>query len=113
MPDTTNSEVVENMTEHEIRYGKVLKVMDGVREHAEGDPVELLRLPSGRLAIRAYNEGHNNCTEIDLADLLDWLEENNGLDRCPCCHEEMGNPLLDQYMDDTERYGNPRKRATT
>ena len=44
----------------------------GVREHSEGAIVELWRC-GGQLVIRAYNEGHNNYTDVDLWDLLNWL----------------------------------------
>lgn len=48
--------------------------MEGVREYAEGLPVELLRdKETGRPLIRAFNEAGHNCTEIDLLDLLAWL----------------------------------------
>ncbi len=47
--------------------------MASVREYTEGlYPVELWRR-DGRLVIRAYNECGNNCTEVDLWDLQDWL----------------------------------------
>lgn len=46
----------------------------GVREHCEGDPVELWRdNDTGRLVIRAQNECGNNSTHVDLFDLLDWM----------------------------------------
>src|SRR6476661_5571493 len=53
--------------------------MAGVREHAEGLTVELWRIgESGRLVIRAYNECGNNITEVDLWDLMDWLQTGFG-----------------------------------
>jgi hypothetical protein len=33
---------------------------------------------SGRLVIRAYNECGNNITEVDLWDLMDWLQTGFG-----------------------------------
>lgn len=49
--------------------------MPGVREYAEGLPVELhTDGETGRLVIRAYNEAGFSGTEIDLADLLSWIE---------------------------------------
>jgi hypothetical protein len=45
-----------------------------VREHSEGDTVELWVNRNGRLVIRAFNECHNNHTDVDLADLLEWLQ---------------------------------------
>ena len=50
-----------------------IAVMVGVREHNESEPVELWLNNEGRTVIRSYNECRNNCTDIDLADLLDWL----------------------------------------
>lgn len=51
-----------------------LCVMDGVREHSEGWPVELWRDDNtGRLVIRAFNEAANNTTDVDLLDVADWL----------------------------------------
>ena len=50
--------------------------MEGVREYVEGSTVKLVRRqPDGRLAIRAYNEGGNNYTDIDLFDLEEWLRK--------------------------------------
>lgn len=54
--------------------GVKLAAMVGVREHNEGDAVELWIDRSGRIVIRAYNECGNNCTNVDLRDLLDWLK---------------------------------------
>jgi hypothetical protein len=54
--------------------GVTIRALDGVREHTERWPVELRReVERGRLLITAYNEGHNNMTQVDLFDLLDWL----------------------------------------
>ena len=60
--------------------------MDGVREYAEGYPVQLQTLNAdnvyshpeahGRLAILAVNEGGHNCTQVDLLDLLVWVTRN-------------------------------------
>jgi hypothetical protein len=48
--------------------------MESVREWNEHYPVELGRnSKSGRLVIRAQNEGGNNLTEVDLWDLLHWF----------------------------------------
>jgi hypothetical protein len=59
-----------------------------VREYMDGLPVELWRQPplakwphgdgSQRLVIRAYNEGGNAYTDIDLADLIVWLQNGAG-----------------------------------
>lgn len=48
--------------------------MTGVREYCEKEAVELWLRPDGRTVIRAYNEGGNNYTEVDLNDTLDWLK---------------------------------------
>jgi hypothetical protein len=47
--------------------------LNTVREHNEGDPVELWFNRAGRIVVRAYNECHNNCTDVDLLDLSEWL----------------------------------------
>ena len=45
--------------------------MDGVREYGEGDTVELwLDNESGRLTIRARNEGGYGLTDVDLWDII-------------------------------------------
>jgi len=50
-------------------------VMEGVRECCEAYPVELVHSPaSGRLYLRAKNEGGNNITMVDLYDVLAWLQ---------------------------------------
>lgn len=52
----------------------VLAEMNGVREYVEGSTVKLVRRqPDRRLVVRAYNEGGNNYTDVDLFDLEDWL----------------------------------------
>ena len=43
-----------------------------VREHTEGDPVELWLNSAGRAVVRAQNERGNNFTDVDLFDLLSW-----------------------------------------
>lgn len=54
--------------------------MAGVREYAEGYPVELRVIPAGdgagRLALAARNEGGCNGTDVDLVDLIGWLRDN-------------------------------------
>ena len=46
----------------------------GVREHEEGYPVELVRAPgTGRVSVRATNEGGNGEVYVDLWDLLEVL----------------------------------------
>lgn len=61
-----------------------IREMQGVREYAEGFPVELWRdATTGRLTIMAFNEGKCNSVDIDLEDLLHWLrdgEEQRALD---------------------------------
>jgi hypothetical protein len=48
--------------------------MTGVRELTEGYAVELWRNEqTGRLVVRAKNEGGNNVTEVDLWDLIRWF----------------------------------------
>jgi len=49
--------------------------MKGVREYVESEPVRLVRRPyNGRLVIRAMNEGGNSYTDVDLLDLMEWLQ---------------------------------------
>jgi hypothetical protein len=51
--------------------------MDGVRDHNEGMTPELyLDDDSGRVVVRAFNEGSLNVTDVDLLDLLKWVREN-------------------------------------
>jgi hypothetical protein len=46
----------------------------GVTEHTEGEGVAIVRSPrSGRLCVRAINEGGNNETMVDVFELLDCL----------------------------------------
>lgn len=53
--------------------------MPGVINHGSSEPVELWRDDeTGRLVIRAYNEGGYNCTDVDLWGLLDWLSSGQG-----------------------------------
>lgn len=54
-----------------VYEGTKLADMHGVREHTERDPVELW-LYKGRVVVRCYNEGHNNYTDLDVADFLAW-----------------------------------------
>lgn len=61
------------MTDRPMLTGSV-GVMEGVREYGEAYPVELARCrKTGRLVVRAYNEGGNNHTDVDLWDLIEWL----------------------------------------
>lgn len=47
--------------------------MDGVREYAEAYPVKLL-FRDERWIVQARNEGGFNATEVDLVDLIAWLQ---------------------------------------
>lgn len=60
--------------------GLKIAAMTGVREYGECDPVELWINEGGRLVIRSYNECGNNCTDVDLADLLNWLKSGRVLE---------------------------------
>lgn len=57
----------------------ILKLV-GVREYAEGLPVEIdfsnSEPDTRRLVVRARNEAGHNHTEVDLLDLLGWLHLN-------------------------------------
>lgn len=64
--------------------------MVGVREYNEGMDVELAIsrdylnvgkpekdwLGKGRIVIKAFNESGYNCTEVDLMDVILWLQKN-------------------------------------
>ena len=55
--------------------------MENVRGGERDFPVELWRDDdTGRLVITAYNEAGFNCVEIDLWDLVDWLQNGPGRD---------------------------------
>jgi hypothetical protein len=54
-----------------------LAVLSGVREQNEHEPVELWLNESGRVVVRAFDECLNNYTDVDLADLLDWLRSGS------------------------------------
>jgi hypothetical protein len=54
--------------------------MAGVAERCEGLPVELWRSDNGRLMVRAYNECGNNHTDVDLWNLIDWLQRGSNPD---------------------------------
>ncbi len=56
-----------------------VKITDmlGVREHSEGYTVELHRNADDRLIIVAYNEAGSNLTEVDLFDLIEWMESGD------------------------------------
>lgn len=71
-------------------------ILNGVREYGEGYPVYLinevftedrvkwqseeikstLQLNEVRLVLYARNEGGNNCTGVDLLDVIKWVKEN-------------------------------------
>lgn len=54
--------------------------MIGVAAYDEGFDVELHRHEeSGRLVIRAFNEGGYNCTDVDLFGILEWAAINSHL----------------------------------
>lgn len=55
---------------------KLPLIMDGVREYAEGYEVQLEQTKEGRFVVVARNEGGYNCTEVDLTDLIGWVEKH-------------------------------------
>jgi hypothetical protein len=53
--------------------------LDGVREYQEGLTLELWRTDkSHRLVVRIYNECGNRYVDIDLWDLIGWLQVGPG-----------------------------------
>lgn len=58
-----------------------IATLPDVREWNEEMPVELWLNRANRLVLRAYNEDGHNSTEIDVFDLLAWLEWENGFGR--------------------------------
>jgi hypothetical protein len=60
------------------RRGRKICDMVGVREYGEGDVVQLWQRASGRLVIVATNEAGICGTEVDLYDLVDWLQAGPG-----------------------------------
>jgi hypothetical protein len=54
--------------------GTKVLALTGVREYGEKYPVELWRMPNGRLVIVAENEAGNNETKVDLFDTVEWLQ---------------------------------------
>ena len=53
--------------------------MNGVRSYGNGDdPIELWLNDSGRLVVVAYNEAGYCGTEVDLYDLIEWLQVGPG-----------------------------------
>ena len=50
-----------------------IAVLPGVREYSEGEDVELWVNKNGRIVVRAYNEGRECSTDVDLFDLLSFV----------------------------------------
>lgn len=51
-----------------------VKILEGVRGGDDGFPVSICHDDAtGRLMLRAINEGGYACTDVDLADLLAYL----------------------------------------
>ena len=52
-----------------------IAILTGVREYAEGYPVELLWDEDiQRFIIYAKNQGGDDCVNIDLFDLIKWIK---------------------------------------
>ena len=66
--------------EMESVMGPEIKIatLPGVREYNEREPVELW-FRGGRVILRAFNECHNNHTDVDLGDLIECLQSRPGL----------------------------------
>jgi hypothetical protein len=55
-----------------------IATMEGVREYAEGYPVELLwDEERNRYIIYAQNQGGYDCVQIDFADLISFFAERS------------------------------------
>jgi hypothetical protein len=50
-----------------------MKLCD-VSEYSEMYPLELGNF-NGRAVINAYNQGKNDCTQVDLKELLEWAQD--------------------------------------
>ena len=63
-----------------VQDGKVrdsikIAVLNGVREYGEGLPVEIwLDGETGRLVLSAYNQCGDGFVNIDISDLISWLQ---------------------------------------
>lgn len=60
---------------------QINEIMEGVREYVERSSVELVTIVDDetreeRVVILATNEGGYNSTQVDLLDLLKWLNKN-------------------------------------
>jgi hypothetical protein len=53
----------------------IIAQMAGVREYTQGEHPDLV-VHSGRLVIRAWNDGTSMETRVDLLDLLAWCKSN-------------------------------------
>ncbi len=57
-----------------------MSIMSDVTEYAEGFDVELVQgnihSQRGRWIVKAWNEGGNNTTEVDVEQLVAWLKAN-------------------------------------
>ena len=75
------------------REDRKICTLEGVREHAEGDPVELWWYGAAqRFVIRCRNECGNNYTLLDLHDLIIFSRGNPALEG-----EEEARPFLSGY----------------
>jgi hypothetical protein len=66
------------MAETGRRITNKVATLADVRELTEGEPVELWIGETGKIVVRAYNEGRNNYTEVDLLGLLSWSRGYGG-----------------------------------
>ena len=64
--------------------------MDDVTERSEGFPVELAIYAEREsvFAVRAWNEGGHNCTNVNLVELAEWMRSG------PKIHREDGGFFL-------------------
>lgn len=61
-----------------IPYKRKVADMVGVRAYGNEPGVELWLNENGRLVIVAYNEAGHCATQVDLWDILDWVQDGPG-----------------------------------
>ena len=52
--------------------------LDGVRQYGDDGPPELWLNEDGRMVVVAFNEGGHCATQLDLYDLVEWVQSGPG-----------------------------------